>query len=66
MGSCLGLWRRKERREAYQAPLPVSVLQFYMDRAARAEPGSAGIGGVLQSSKGEVLLLFSKNVGVRT
>lgn len=35
-----------------------------MDGAVRAEPGSAGIGGVLWSSKGEVLLLFSKNVGV--
>lgn len=35
-----------------------------MDGEARAEPGSASFGGVLQSSKGEVLLLFSKNVGV--
>lgn len=35
-----------------------------MDGASKGKWGLAGIGGVLRNSKGEVLLLFSKNVGV--
>lgn len=31
----------------------------------RGKPGPAGIGEVLHNSKGEILLMFYKNVGVR-
>lgn len=36
-----------------------------MDKEARGKPGPAGIVGVLRNSKGEIMLLFSKNVGVK-
>lgn len=35
-----------------------------LDGASRGKPGPTGIGGVLRNSKSEVLLLFSKHVGV--
>lgn len=35
-----------------------------MDGASRAKPGPAQVGGVLRNCKGEVLLMFSKYVGV--
>ena len=44
---------------------PLNVLKFKVDGAARGKPGPAGIGGVLCNSKGEVLFMLSKHVGVR-
>lgn len=38
---------------------------FNVDRVTRGKPGPAGIGGVLHNSKGAILLMFYKNVGVR-
>ena len=47
-----------------RSPPLVGILKFNVDGAPRCKPGPAGVGGVLRSSNGEVLLLFSKNVGV--
>ena len=43
---------------------PVAVFKFDIDRVARGKSGPAGIGHVLRNSKGKVLLMFSKDVGV--
>lgn len=49
------------------SPSPVNVLKFKCRwRVARDKPGSADIGGVLHNSKGEILLMFSKSVGVES
>lgn len=49
------------------SPSPVDVLKFKCRwRVARDKPGSADIGGVLHNSKGEILLMFSKSVGVES
>ena len=40
------------------------MLKFNVDGATRGNPGFVGIRGVLQNSKGEVLFMFSKHVGV--
>ena len=40
------------------------VLKLNVDGASRGKPGLARIGGVIRNSKGEVLLMFSKHVGV--
>ena len=44
---------------------PRGLLKFNVDGATRDKPGLAGIGGVLRNDKDEVLLLFSKSVGIR-
>lgn len=62
--ACMSCGRRKERKVAYWFPLSESVLKFNVDGASRAKPGRVGIRGVLRNYKGEVLLMFSKNVGV--
>ena len=41
------------------------LLKFNVDGAARGKPGPAGVGGVLRDHKGDVLLMFSKNVGIK-
>ena len=40
------------------------VLKFNVDGALRGNLGPVGIGGVLRNCKGEVLIMFSKPVGV--
>lgn len=40
------------------------VLKFNVDGASRGKPGPMGIKCVLHNSKGEVLLMFSKHVGI--
>ena len=54
----------KERRSTPCYPPLDGVLKFNVDDASRGKPGQAGIGGLLCNSKGEVLLMFSKNFGV--
>lgn len=41
------------------------VLKLNVDGAAKGKLGLIGIGGMLLNSKGGVLLMFSKSVGVR-
>lgn len=46
-------------------PLPMGTFKFNVDRAARGKSWPAGIGGVLRNFNGEIMLLFSKNAGVK-
>ncbi|XVF55660.1 hypothetical protein PTKIN_Ptkin06aG0054600 [Pterospermum kingtungense] len=39
-------------------------LKFNTDGAARGQPGSAGIEGLLRDSSGKILAAFSKSIGV--
>ena len=63
-GACMGCGSFKERRTIHWYPPPLGVFKFNVDDASRGKPGQAGIGGLLCNSKGEVLLMFSKNFGV--
>ena len=45
------------------SPSP-GVFKFNVDGAVRGKLGMAEIGGVLRNSRGEVLFMFSKHVGV--
>ena len=40
------------------------ILKFNVDGSSRGKPVQAEIRGVLRNSEGEVLLMFSKNIGV--
>lgn len=40
-------------------------LKFNADGATRGKPGSVGIGGVLCNHRRDVLIMFSKNIGVK-
>ena len=41
------------------------VLNFNVDGATRGKLGPAGIRGVLRNNKGEVIFLFTRNVGMK-
>ena len=43
---------------------PLGMFKVNVDGAPRGKPGSAQNGGVLRNSKGEVIFMFSKFVGV--
>ena len=43
----------------------MGVLKFNVDGAASSKPGPARIGGVLRNHIGELLYMFSKNVGIK-
>lgn len=58
------MWEEEGKESGLLVPLSESVLKFNVDGASRAKPGRVGIRGVLRNYKGEVLLMFSKNVGV--
>ena len=60
----MGCCSRKERRSISPKPPSYGVLKFNVDGASRDKPGPAGIGGVLCNSKGDVVLMFSKHIGV--
>ena len=53
----------KEKRSVLWSPPHYGVLKFNVDGASRIKPGPARI-GVLRNSRGEILLMFSKYVGV--
>lgn len=55
----------KERKRDNWFPSPPESLKFIVDSTARGKPGPAGIEGVLQNQKGEVLFLFPKHVRIR-
>eukprot|EP00268_Persea_americana_P056466 TRINITY_DN6662_c1_g4_i1.p1 TRINITY_DN6662_c1_g4~~TRINITY_DN6662_c1_g4_i1.p1 ORF type:complete len:118 (-),score=15.06 TRINITY_DN6662_c1_g4_i1:217-570(-) len=63
-GACMGCCLRKEKRSIPWSLPPYEVLKFNVDGALRSKPGPTGIGGVLRNSKGDVVLMFSKHVGV--
>ena len=46
-------------------PPLAGVLKFIVDGASRGKPGPASIGGVLLNFKGEVLISFSKPIGIK-
>lgn len=54
----------KESRSISWSPLPVGVFKLNFDEASRGNPGRVGIGEVLSSFKGKVILMLSKNVVV--
>ena len=62
--ACMGCCPRKERRPIPWSPPPYRVSKFNVDGASRGNPGPAGITGVIRNSKGDVILMFSKHVGV--
>lgn len=41
------------------------TLKFNVDGAAKGKPGLVGIGGVLKNHKGEIMYIFSKQVGIK-
>ena len=55
----------KDRKVVCWRPPPSSWLKFNVDGAAKGKLGPADIGGVLRNGKGEVLFMFSKNVGIK-
>lgn len=62
--TCTGSGLFKERRLVPWSSPPFGVLKFNVHGALMGKPG-LGIGGVFRNCRGEVLLMFSKNVGVR-
>lgn len=56
--------RKKKRVIPWTLSL-LGVLNFNMDGASRGKLPPAGIGGLHCNSKGEILLLFSKNMGFK-
>ena len=60
----MGCRPSKVRRVVLWSPPSPGVFKFNVDGATRGKQGLAGIGGVLRNSKGEVLFMFSKRVGV--
>eukprot|EP00268_Persea_americana_P068029 TRINITY_DN9427_c0_g3_i1.p1 TRINITY_DN9427_c0_g3~~TRINITY_DN9427_c0_g3_i1.p1 ORF type:complete len:256 (+),score=22.30 TRINITY_DN9427_c0_g3_i1:1157-1924(+) len=62
--ACMGCGPSKMRIYVHWSPSPIGMLKFNVDGAARGKPGPASIGGVLRNSRGEVLFMFSKSVGV--
>lgn len=54
----------KKRRSISWSPLHVGVFKLNFDGASMGNPGPVGIGEVLNSFKGEVILLLSKNAVV--
>ena len=63
-GDCKGCFLRKERRSIPWSPPPYGVLKSNVDGASRGKSGLAGIEGVLCNCKGDVVLTYSKHVGV--
>ena len=61
--TCMGCGPSKMRIYVHWSPTPMGMLKFNVDGAAREQSGPTGIGGVLQNSRGEFLLMFSKFVG---
>lgn len=43
---------------------PIGVLKFNVEGAVIGKTWLTGIGSVLRNSKGEVLFMFSKHVGI--
>lgn len=41
------------------------VLKFNVDGVTRGKLGPSGIGGVLLNCRGEVIYIFSRNVGIK-
>ena len=62
--ACMSCGRKKKRVIPWTLSL-VGVLNFNMDGASRGKLAPTGIGGLHCNSKGEILFLFSKNVGVK-
>lgn len=61
----MGCGRGRGKRVIPWSSLPPVVLKFNVDGDSRGKLGPAGISGVLHNSKGEVLLMFSKPIGIR-
>lgn len=55
----------KERKKDNWFPTLLDPFKYMVDSTAGGKPGSAGIEGVLQNYKGEVLFLFPKHVRIR-
>ena len=60
----MGCGPTKERMSILWSLPPLDMLKFNVDGDARCKPGPASIGGVLRNSNGDVLFMFSKNVGI--
>ena len=63
--ACMSCGPSKDRKVVGWCPPPSGWIKFNVDGAAKGKPGPAGIGGVLRNDKGEVLFMFSKNVGIK-
>ena len=63
--ACMGWGAPNVKKSIFWIPPPTGILKFNVDGATRGKLGPAGIGGVLRNDKGEVLLMFSKSVGIR-
>ncbi|KAK2651346.1 hypothetical protein Ddye_011202 [Dipteronia dyeriana] len=55
---------KKKKAIEWEHP-PNGSFKFNMDGSARGSPSKARIGGVLRDHRGEVLCLFSTNVGIQ-
>ena len=62
--ACLSCGRRKIRRVIAWISPPVGVMKFNVLGASRGKPGPAGLLGVLCNCKDDILLFFSKTVGI--
>ena len=61
-GYCLRLIPRKAKKRVVWCP-PYGIMKFNVDGAANGKPGTAGVTSVLRNHKGDVLFMFSNNVG---
>lgn len=55
---------KKKKKVAWCSP-PRGALKFNVNGTNQGKPGLVGIWGVLRNHKGEVLYIFSKNVGIK-
>ena len=62
---CMGCSAPKVKKSVFWNLPRRGMLKLNVDGAVRGKSGPAGIGGVLRNDKGEVLLMFSKSVGIR-
>lgn len=54
----------KERRSIPWSPPPTGISKLNVVGASRGKPGLAGLKRVVHNCKGQVILRFSKNVGI--
>lgn len=55
----------KARKSVHWSPLPCKMFKFNVDGATKVKLGLVGIGGVLCIRRRDVMLMFSRDVGIR-
>jgi hypothetical protein len=56
----------KDHIQDYWTPPQEGFIKLNFDGASKGNPGSNGVGGVFSNHKGETLLLYATNLGIRS